>query len=163
MQYDNTFKFNDKVYSNTNVTLLDIINKLLYIINELNNKTNHSIIIQQIKDIIMILNKVIIDNNNNMYSIQNYYNKKLSELTEIQINISKNITKNETKIFDNGKYIGVIKNGMRDGKGIYENLKLGNNVYKVQKEIELVNPNEKDSVIQENDIDNVFNEIVKYE
>ena len=48
-------------------------------------------------------------------------------------------------------------------KEFNENLKLGNNVYKVRKEIELVKPNEKDSVIQENDIDNVFNEIVKYE
>ena len=93
------------------------MNKLEYIVNDLNNNRNIDNIIKQIKNIIIIMNKVIIENKNNINLIQKDINNMINEFKELKNN--NNIITNKTEIYDNGKYIGEFKNGMRDGKGIY--------------------------------------------
>ena len=48
-------------------------------------------------------------------------------------------------------------------KEFNKNLRLGNNLYKMKEEIEFNLTMEKHKIIKENDIDNMFSEIVKYE
>ena len=54
---DNSFILNNKIHSDNNI-LLEIMNKLENIIKDINN----DIIIKRIKDIIIIINKLINDN-----------------------------------------------------------------------------------------------------
>jgi len=78
---------------------------LQYVLNDLNSNKNHSIIIQQIKNIMIIMNKVIIDNKNNMIVIQKDINKMFNELKEIKNDISTNNKINKNKIYNNSNYI----------------------------------------------------------
>jgi len=102
---ESTFSLNNKIYSNNNNILFDIVNKLQYVLNDLNSNKNHSIIIQQIKNIMIIMNKVIIDNKNNMIVIQKDINKMFNELKEIKNDISTNNKINKNKIYNNSNYI----------------------------------------------------------
>ena len=57
-----TFLLNNKVYSNNNNILFDVINKLENIVYDLNNNKQINIIIKQIRNIIIIMNNVINEN-----------------------------------------------------------------------------------------------------
>ena len=82
---DNNFILNNKIYSNNNNILFEILNKLENIIKDINN----DIIINRIKDIIIIIiiNKLINDNKKNIELIRkdiqdlhNYINNNFKEL-----------------------------------------------------------------------------------
>ena len=62
----------------------------------------------QIKNIIILVNKVILDNQNNMNLIQKDINTLINEFNNFKNNFSNNnITSNQTKIYNTGKYIGM--------------------------------------------------------
>ena len=111
MKDDNSFILYNKIYSNNNNILINIVKELENITNCLNNNAQLNLIIQQISNIIILINKVIKDNNNNIKLIT----KDNHNLQNIIIN--NNYIK-DTKIYDNGKYMGQFKNNLRDGKGI---------------------------------------------
>ena len=70
MDEQNIFNsLNNKIYSNNNNILFDIVNKLENIIKDLNN----DIIIKRIKDIIIIMNNLINDNNKNIELIRKVF------------------------------------------------------------------------------------------
>ena len=113
--------------NNSNI-LIQISNTLENIVNNLSNDGQISAIIKQIKNIIIILNKI---NNDN----QKYINLVRKDIKSLENNISLNFnklfnnkeipTKNNdyitvTENYEGGdKYIGQMKNGFRNGKGIY--------------------------------------------
>ena len=116
-----TFILNNKVYSNNNNILLDVINKLENIINDLNNNKQINIIIKQIRNIIIIMNKVVDENKRNnekiREDIKNLHNDTIEKFQTL--NINNNNCAYETVVYNNGKYIGETKNGLKEGKGIY--------------------------------------------
>ena len=58
---DDSFIINNKIYSNNNNILISIVKELENISNDLNN-TKFNNIIKQIKNIIILINKVINEN-----------------------------------------------------------------------------------------------------
>ena len=60
------FFLNNKIYSNNNNILLEIAQKLNDIINDLSGSNINKIIINKIKDIILLINKLINDNKKNI-------------------------------------------------------------------------------------------------
>ena len=97
-----TFNLNSKVYSNNNNLLFGIINDLQQVI----NNTNDNLIIKRISDIITKMNFIINEN------------KKTSELIINHISLIHKQIDQMNKKFDDGKYIGQVVNGLKEGKGI---------------------------------------------
>ena len=101
------------------ILLSDIIKKLDIIFNFLSNNTKISIILQEIRNIIKIMNNAINENRNNNEQIK----EKIKNLQNDMINKLQNLNNNnnyikKTKIYGNGKYYGEIRNDIREGKGI---------------------------------------------
>ena len=136
------FNINNEIYSNNNNLLLDVVNRLENLLTE----NNLQIIIPRIKDIIIIMNKII----NDLNQLMNYYRDNLSikilsnvinkinyiinenkkNLQLLRNDISKlsqkidnlninNINKQEIKYSDGSKYIGQVVNGLPEGKGTW--------------------------------------------
>ena len=112
----NIFNMNNKIYTNNYNLLFGIINDLQQVI----NNTKDNLIIKRIGDIITKINFIINENKKNTELIinqisllQNQMNKKFDELK-----INNNINNQELQC-ENGKYIGQVVNGKREGKGIY--------------------------------------------
>ena len=100
----NIFKLNDKIYSNNNDTLLDIVNTLNQLINR--SKDNH--IIKTLGDVITKLNSIINQNKinvelirNDIFSLYNKFNKRFAELKVDN-------TKNKELKYETGRYIGQV-------------------------------------------------------
>ena len=88
--------------------------------NDLGKNISHDIIKKKISNIIIIINKIISDNNNNLNLIRKdidiMVNKIQKSETSSAIN---NIILFKTENYNNGKYIGEFNNGKREGKGTY--------------------------------------------
>ena len=112
---------NNKIYSNNNNLLLGIVNDLQQII----NNTHDNLIIKRIGDIINKMNFIINDNKKNTQLIINHIssleNKIMNGLNKKfdQLNINNNQLNNQIKNYNNGRYVGQIINGLREGKGTY--------------------------------------------
>ena len=104
---------NDKMYSNNNNLLLGIINELQQIM----NYSNDNIIIKRISDIIIKMNFIINDNKKNTELIIKHINNLQNQMIQ-NFNKLQNNNKQEIK-YNDGKYIGQVINGIRDGKGIF--------------------------------------------
>ena len=108
-----TFSLNDKIYSNNNNILLEIIKEL----NQMKNNSKDDSIIKILSHIILKINNMINENNKNTELIRNDISKLYKQINkkfdEIKIN-----DKQELKC-ENGKYVGQVVNGLREGKGIY--------------------------------------------
>ena len=104
---------NDKMYSNNNNLLLGIINELQQIM----NYSNDNIIIKRISDIIIKMNFIINDNKKNTELIIKHINNLQNQMIQ-NFNKLQNNNKQEIK-YNDGKYIGQVVNGIREGKGIY--------------------------------------------
>ena len=76
---NNFFMLNNKIYSNNNDILFDIVYKLDNIVNDLNNKKHIDIVIKQIRNIIIIVNNIINETQKNKEEIKedirNMHNK----------------------------------------------------------------------------------------
>ena len=112
---ENLFNLNNKIFSNNNNLLLEIINDL----NQIMNYSHDNLIIKNIGNAINKINYIINENKKNFETIRNdislmnaNMNKRFDELS---IN---NIKKEELK-FKDGKYIGQVVNGLAEGKGIF--------------------------------------------
>ena len=115
---------NNIINKNNNDFLFHIIKQLENIINDSNNDKQLSNIINQIKNIIVMMNKFILDNKNNIESIKSenkqFHSNIVNKFDELRNDISnRNINISQKIEYDNGKYVGEIKNNMRDGKGVY--------------------------------------------
>ena len=109
---DNLFNLNNKIYSNNNNIMLEIINEL----NQLRNYSQDNLIISKLGNIINKINYIINENKKNLELIRNdisSLNQKFDKL-----NINNNIINKEIK-YDNGRYVGQVVNGLKEGKGIY--------------------------------------------
>ena len=80
---ENLFSLNNKIYSNNNNILLEIINEL----QQINNCINNNIIIKRISDIIMKINYIYKENKKNLelirkdiYILYNQLNQKFEQL-----------------------------------------------------------------------------------
>ena len=89
---DNIFAINNNIYSNNNNILLEIIQKLNNVIDDLNDSNINKIIINKIKDIIIIINKLINENKKNVDLIRK----------DIK-NLDAKIDKNFKELKDNNK------------------------------------------------------------
>ena len=108
----NIFKLNDKIYLNNNNILLEIIKDL----NDLINSSHENLIIISLKNVVTKINGIINENKKNLELIRNdilsLYNQMNKRFDELKIN------EQELK-YEDGKYIGQINNGLKEGKGIY--------------------------------------------
>ena len=111
----NLFHLNNKIYSNNNNLLLEIINDL----NQLMNYSHDNLIIKVLGNSINKMNYIINENKKNVELIRNdissMYNK-LKKFDELKIN---NINDQKELQFGGGKYIGQVVNGLAEGKGIW--------------------------------------------
>ena len=111
----------NKIYSNNNNLLLDIINDLQQIIND----THDNLIIKRIGDIINKMNFIINDNKKNTQLIINHISSLENKMNGLnkkfdQLNINNNQLNNQIVNYTNGnRYVGQIINGLREGKGTY--------------------------------------------
>ena len=110
----NMFNLNNKIYSNNNNLLLEIVNDINQVIN--NSKEDLSI-----KILGNVINKInyIINENKNLELLRNdissLYDKLSKRFDKLEIN---NINKQEIK-FSDGKYIGQVVTGLAEGKGTW--------------------------------------------
>ena len=107
---ENIFNLNDKIYSNNNNILLEIIKELQVII----NKSKDDLIIKILSNVIIKMNNIINENKKNLELIKNdilsLINKRFDE-----------INYNNEKELKLDRYEGEFKNNGREGKGIYYN------------------------------------------
>ena len=114
----NIFHLNNEIYSNNNNMLLRIIEDLQQIINTYND----NILIKRLKDIIILINKIISENKKNIElirnDISNLYIKLNKKIDELKINCinTQEIKYNGDR--DRDRYIGQVVNGVPEGKGI---------------------------------------------
>ena len=119
-----TFSLNNKVYSNNNNLLFGIINDLQQVI----NNTNDNLIIKRIGDIITKMNFIINENRKNTQLIMDQFASLQNQLAQVQNQLAQmnkkfdelkinNINNQEIR-YKNGRYVGQVVNGLREGKGI---------------------------------------------
>ena len=117
MNNENIFSLNNNAYSNNNDILLEVVKKLENIVTDLNKSNKIDVIINRIKDIIIIINKVIIENQKNIELIR-------KDIKELNNNVIENFNKLKSNNKDDNlkdselKYEGSLKDNMKEGKGI---------------------------------------------
>ena len=116
------------IISKNNYSILnDIIKQLELIVNDLNN-IKKADIIKQIKNIIIIINKAISENKKNTEQLR----EDIKNLNKNMMNNFEKINCDSKKKYEDGEYIGELKNGLRDGKGTFyynENNKYERKIY----------------------------------
>ena len=107
------FNLNNKIYSNNNNLLLEIVND----INQVINNSKEDLNIKILGNVINKINYIINENKNlellrnDISSLEKRLNQKFDKL-----NINNNIINKEIKYKD-GRYVGQVVNGLREGKG----------------------------------------------
>ena len=111
----NIFKLNDKIYSNNN----DILQEILTSLNQLLDYSKDDLITKTLNNIKDKINYIINENKKNILLIKNdilsLYNRVNKKYEEIKLN--NNITQNKELYYKEGRYIGQFKNGLKEGKG----------------------------------------------
>ena len=109
------FNLNNKIYSNNNNLLIEIINDL----NQLMNYYKDNLSIKILGNVINKINYIINENKKNLQLLRNDISSLCNQINKrfdkLEIN---NINKQEIK-FDDGKYIGQVVNGLAEGKGTW--------------------------------------------
>ena len=119
------YNLDDLIQKNNNNLLYNVVQQLQTVISDITSQKNTNIIINQIKNIIIIMNKIIAENQKNTEQIRKDI-KQLNDLITTQFK-----TKGKKKYKD-GEYVGEFQNGLRDGKGTfyyYENNEYGRKKY----------------------------------
>ena len=110
---NNAFTLNNKIFTENNNILLEIISDL----QQLKNYTKDDLIIIRIGDIITMINNLINANKKNTELIIKYITDLKKQMNkrfdELKINT---INKKELNFHD-GRYVGQVLNGIREGKG----------------------------------------------
>ena len=111
----NTFDLNNQTYANNNNILLGIINELQQII----NSSREDLTIKRISDIIIKMNFFYNENKKYYESIMNQFANLENELNQLKQNFKINDINNQKELeLENGRYVGQVVNGLREGKGI---------------------------------------------
>ena len=111
----NIFNLNDKIYSNHNI-LLEIVS----VLQQLMNYSKDNLIIKKLGKIINKMNYIIIENKKNLDLIRDDINKILNQMNDKNSVLKFNdIMNNKELKYNNGRYVGQVVNGKKDGKGIY--------------------------------------------
>ena len=109
------FNLNNKIYSNNNNLLIEIINDL----NQLMNYYRDNLSIKILGNVINKINYIINENKKNLQLLRNDISSLCNQINKrfdkLEIN---NINKQELK-FNDGKYIGQVVNGITEGKGTW--------------------------------------------
>ena len=109
---ENLFNLNNKIYSNNNNILLEIVKDL----NQIINYSKDNLIIKILGNVINKMNYIINENKKNIDLIRNDISSILKKFDELKIN---NTINNQELKFPDGKYIGQVVNGITEGKGIW--------------------------------------------
>ena len=111
----NIFNLNDKIYSNHNI-LLEIVS----VLQQLMNYSKDNLIIKKLGKIINKMNYIIIENKKNLDLIRDDINKILNQMNDKNSVLKYNdIMNNKELKYNNGRYVGQVLNGLREGKDIY--------------------------------------------
>ena len=102
---DNFLHLKNKIFSNNEKILSEILNDLKQLV----GNSKDDLIIKTLKNVIIQINNMINDNKKNYEFIKNNISKLYN-----QTNIN-----NQELQCENGRYIGQVVNGLREGKGIY--------------------------------------------
>ena len=112
----NIFNLNDKIYSNNNNILLEIVNDL----QKLMNYSKDNLIIKTLGNIINKMNNIISENKKNLELLRNDIKQMLNQMNKKFDNLNVNNTINNKELkYEDGSYIGPVVNGLPEGKGIY--------------------------------------------
>ena len=106
------YNLDDLIQKNNNNLLYNVVQQLQTVIYDITSQKNTDIIINQIKNIIILMNKIIAENQKNTEQIRKDI-KQLNDLITTQFK-----TKGKKKYKD-GEYVGEFQNGLRDGKGTF--------------------------------------------
>ena len=109
---ENIFIINNKVYSNNNNLLLEIVKDL----HQIMNYSKDNLIIKILGNVINKMNYIINENKKNIDLIRKDISSLLKKFDELKIN---NIINNQELQHENGKYIGPVINGLAEGRGIW--------------------------------------------
>ena len=110
-----TFTLNNQTYSNNNNILLGVINEL----QQISNSSHENLIIKRISDIITKMNFIINENRKTRELIMNQFSKLENQISQLSQNLKINNVSNQQELkYDNGRYVGQVVNGLREGKGI---------------------------------------------
>ena len=109
---ENIFIINNKVYSNNNNLLLEIVKDL----HQIMNYSKDNLIIKILGNVINKMNYIINENKKNIDMIRKDISSLLKKFDELKIN---NTINNQELQHENGKYIGPVINGLAEGRGIW--------------------------------------------
>ena len=115
----NSFALNNQTYANNNNILLGIMNELQQII----NYSKEDLTIKRISDIIIKMNFFFNENKKYYQSIMNQFALQQNQLASVQnqlnqLNKNFKINNQQELKLKNGRYVGQVVNGLREGKGI---------------------------------------------
>ena len=109
---DDTFILNNKIYSNNNNLLLEIVIDL----HQLINYSKDNLIIKILGNVINKMNYIINENKKNIDLIRNNISSILKKFDELKNN---NTINNQQLQHADGIYIGQVVNGLAEGKGVW--------------------------------------------
>ena len=112
---DNLYNLNNQIFIKNNNLLLEILNDICQLMN--NVKSNHTI--KALSNIIIKINTAINEIKKNSELIQNELTKTFNEMDKKLQESKNNSLNDQTKLLENGNYIGQIVNGLAEGKGIW--------------------------------------------
>ena len=112
---DIRYNLYNKTYANQNNIMKGIINEL----DQIRNSINNNLLFKRIGDIISKINYLIKENNKNFELIRNDISKYFHQLDYKIDKMQINVVNIQELSFNDGKYVGYVKNKLAEGKGIY--------------------------------------------
>ena len=119
------YNLDDLIQKNNNNLLYNVVQQLQTVIYDITSQKNTDIIINQIKNIIILMNKIIAENQKNTEQIR-------KDIKQLNVLITTQFKTKGKKKYKDGEYVGEFQNGLRDGKGTfyyYENNEYGRKKY----------------------------------
>ena len=113
--FDIRYNLYNKTYANQNIIMKSIINEL----DQIRNSMNNNLLFKRIGDIISKINYLIKENNKNFELIRNDISKYFHQLDYKIDKMQINVVNIQELSFNDGKYVGYVKNKLAEGKGIY--------------------------------------------
>ena len=105
----------NKTYANQNNIMKGIINEL----DQIRNSINNNLIFKRIGDVITKINYLVNENNKNLELIRSDISKYFHQLDYKIDKMQINVVNIQELTFNDGKYVGYVKNKLAEGKGIY--------------------------------------------
>ena len=111
-----TFTLNNQTYSNNNNILLGIINEL----HQIANSSHENLTIKRISDVIIKMNFIINENKKTRELIMNQFTLLQNQINQLSKKFDINNINNQQELkYVNGRYVGQVVNGLKEGKGIF--------------------------------------------